>query len=125
MAITFTLSNSGGMSGGATIAGSRTETGNTQLSYDLNYPAASTDVALAATITAANVQAIILKSDKNLTIEANSASSPAFVINLKAGSPLVWSKSDAYAANPFTANVTGFFITCVEAARLQGSILVA
>lgn len=108
---------------GSPLTGSRIEVGGSSSGINASFPGGSTNEPLAMTLTVANIQAIFLVSNVDLTLETNSGTSPANTINLKAGSPLVWSKSDAYFANPFTTNVTGFFITCAAAARLRGYIL--
>jgi hypothetical protein len=58
-----------------------------------------------------------------MTIKTNSPTSPGNTINLVAGVPLIWDASAGYYPNPFTTNVTGFYVTCTAAALLQGSIL--
>lgn len=119
---TYHLSSTGGT---LAISGSQSEVGATEQTIDSTFAASTTDSLLSIAFTASNLQSIALVSDKNLTIETNSASSPTNTINLKAGTPFVWSKSAAYFANPFTANVTAFYITCTGAARLRGRILVS
>lgn len=47
---------------------------------------------------------------------------PSDTIVLAPGIPLVWGVSSGLAC-PFTADVTGAFVTCTPAARLQGKIL--
>jgi len=118
--LTFSISSD---SGGTPLSGVQSEVGATELSFDQTYGASLTDQLLAVAFTAANIQSIFLLSDKGLTIETNSGSSPVNTIVLKPGSPLAWSKSEGYWPNPFTANVTAFYITTTVAARLQGKIL--
>jgi hypothetical protein len=48
---------------------------------------------------------------------------PTNTFALKAGRELAWRKSDGYFANPYTADVTKFSITCATAARLRGRVL--
>jgi hypothetical protein len=105
------------------VSGSSSEVGATGIQIDEDYPASTTDSLLAVAFNYADLQSIVLVSTVDLTIETNSGSSPSNTINLKAGRPFVWRKSDGYFANPFTANVTAFFITCTAAARLRGRIL--
>ena len=118
--LTFSISSD---SGGTPLSGVQSEVGNTAIEQDVNYGASLTDQLLTVAFTAANVQSIFLISDKGLTIETNSGSSPVNTIVLKPGTPLAWSKSAGYYANPFTANVTAFYITTTVAARLQVKIL--
>jgi hypothetical protein len=118
--LTFAVSSD---SGGTPLSGVQSEVGDTELAFDNQYGASLTDQLQAIAFTAANVQSIMLLSDKGLTIETNSGSSPVNTIVLKPGTPLAWSKSAGYYANPFTANVTAFYITTTVAARLTGKIL--
>ncbi len=48
---------------------------------------------------------------------------PQDTITLVAGVPLVWGKSAGYGTNPFAGNVTGAYVSCTPASRLQGRIL--
>lgn len=50
---------------------------------------------------------------------------PGNTFNLIAGNPLVWGRSAGYFANPFSADVTRFNVTCATSARLQAKVLVA
>jgi hypothetical protein len=110
-------------SGSVALSGSQSEVGATEIVLDQQYGASLTDQLLACAFTAANLQSCIMVSDKGLTIETNSGSSPANTFTLKPGTPLIWSKSAAYFSNPFTSNVTAFYITTTVAARLQVKIL--
>jgi hypothetical protein len=118
--LTFSVSSD---SGGTPLSGVQSEVGATEINQDVNYGASLTDQLLTVAFTVANVQSIFLLSDKGLKIETNSGSSPTDTINLKPGSPLAWSISEGYFPNPFTANVTAFYITTTVAARLQVKIL--
>jgi hypothetical protein len=118
--LTFSVSSD---SGDTPLSGVQSEVGNTGVNQDVNFGASLTDQLLTVAFTAANVQSIFLLSDKGLTIETNSGSSPVNTIVLKPGTPLAWSKSAGYFPNPFTANVTAFYITTTVAARLQVKIL--
>lgn len=111
-----------GQSSGS-LGGQATEFGASHSVIDAFYPASTTDALLTIAITAANLQELVLTSDKDVTLEANSGSSPAFTISLKAGEPLIWKKSPGYFANPITANVTAFYVTCATATHLQGFVL--
>jgi hypothetical protein len=48
---------------------------------------------------------------------------PSNTFSLLAGIPFVWALSEGYFANPFTADVVRFNVTCAVSARLQGRIL--
>ena len=125
MSITHTTSIKTSTSSGGSVSGQYTETGATEISIDENYPAASTDTLLTLTFAYANLQNIELVASQNMTIETNNGTTPDNTIALKANNPFVWSKSGAYFANPFTANVTAFYVTCTPAATLKGRILVS
>lgn len=118
---TYTVGVSG--SDSVRASGSSAETGTTRLSVDTNLAAASTNVSVAAAWTVANTQALFLLSTTNATIKTNSSGSPANTISLIAGIPLEWRASAGYYANPFTTNVTSWFVTCTSATRLQAIIL--
>jgi hypothetical protein len=118
--LTFAVSSD---SGGTPLSGVQSEVGATELAFDNQYGASLTDQLMTIAFTAANVQSIMLLSDKGLKIETNSGTTPINTINLTPGTPLAWSKSAGYYPNPFTANVTAFYITTTVAARLTGKIL--
>ncbi len=48
---------------------------------------------------------------------------PSDTFVLKAGTPLVWSKSAGYFDCPFTVDVTALYVTTTPASRLQGKVL--
>jgi hypothetical protein len=108
---------------GTRVQGSSAETGTTQVVVNTQLPAASTNVSVACAFTVANVQGIILLANQNCTIKTNSSGSPANTINLIAGIPLIWLKSAGYFSNPFTVDVTSWFVTCTPATTLQAAIL--
>lgn len=105
------------------LSGSCPETGNSEVSVDQNFPAASTNVAITLAFTVANVQYCFLLSDVDMTLKTNSSGSPANTINLKAGRPYRWCISDGYNALLFTVNVTSGFVTCTSAGRLRIYVL--
>lgn len=125
--ITHTVSSScASDAGGAPVAGRATESGSSeQRIVALPLAAATVDQLVPMAFTAANVQSVALVASADCTIETNSGSSPAQTISLKAGRPLIWRKSDGYFPNPFTANVTGFYVTCTVGLVLSGRILVS
>lgn len=123
--ITYTVSRGATSSVGATLKGSHTEAGTSEINLDSQYAASSANVHLNRVFDVADIQSLIIVSDQNLTIETNSGGSPDDTINLVAGIPLEWSKSGNYFPCPFTVDVTGLYITCTPAARLRGKILLA
>jgi hypothetical protein len=109
---------------GLTVTGSRYEVGSSATAIDQTYTVV-TNTAIPVSWTLAGLQSILLLSDKNVTIKVNSSGSPDATISLKAGSPLVWSRSDAYYAYPFGSGstVTNLYITTTVATRFQALIL--
>ena len=105
------------------ISATGDETGSNQYSVDVSFPAASVNTPIAATFTASGVQSVFMLADNNLTLLTNSTGSPSNTFNLVAGRPLVWAVSDGYFANPFSANVTGFYVSCTPSARLRIKLL--
>jgi hypothetical protein len=69
-----------------------------------------TDQAIAISFAFANVASVFIKATADMTLETNSGSSPADTHTLKANVPLIWFPGFR-GANPFTVNVTGFFLT--------------
>lgn len=122
--VSSTTSAAGPTQPGATsISGTQTEIGNNEIAINQQIPASSSGLAVTASFTAANVQSIFMVCSQNITIQTNSTTSPGNTINLKAGIPLLWSVSAGYFANPFTVNVTSFYVTNTAACRLQVKIL--
>lgn len=106
------------------LSGTSAEVGSSEVVLSQVVPASTTNQALPIALAAANVQSLILKSSTDLTIKANSTSSPDFTLNLKAGRALVWRKSDGYFAGPIAANVTTLYLTNGAAATtFEGRIL--
>jgi hypothetical protein len=103
------------------LSGSQVEAGDLQPMADVAVPAATTDQPATLAIVAAKLQVLFLVSDKDLTLKTNSPSAPANTFSLKAGAPLVWSKSEGYFANPLSADVTAIYLTNAgtAAARFQ------
>lgn len=123
MSITDTYSISVASSDSSRASGSSSETGTTRHTVDVNYPASSTNTLLSIAWTVANTQSLFLLSSSDATIKTNSSGSPANTISLKAGIPLIWRASAGYYSNPFTTDVTAWYITCTASTRLQAIIL--
>ena len=124
MGITYTATLGVSSSAGGAIRANPVESGTSEpVVIDTVFSAGSTNVAQTAAFTVANVQACMLLSDQNMTIKTNSAGSPANTLTLVANEPYLWLKSQGIDAFKFTTNVTGFYITCTAAARLQARIL--
>jgi hypothetical protein len=108
---------------GVSLSGSGIDVGSNEVGIDVQLAASTTNQLQAASFAAANVQSIFLVSDQNVTIKTNNATTPGNTITLVAGMPLDWSKSAGYFSNPFTVDVTAFYLTCTAAARLKCRIL--
>jgi hypothetical protein len=116
----WSVSSSSGVS---PITGSQSETGSSENPINQQFAAGSTDEPFAVTFTTAGLQDIFLVSNKDMTIKVNSTSSPILTIDLVAGEPFQWNVSDPNRANPFSADVTTFYVTCTPAATLKGNLL--
>lgn len=124
MAYKHTASYSVASSSGAqTVSGSQNEVGSNEINIDTVFAAGSTNVVMPIAFNFADLQSIILVSDKNMTIKFNSSGTGVPQIDLIAGDPFIWRKSSGYFANKFTANITTSYITCTPAASLKGKIL--
>jgi hypothetical protein len=104
---------------GQRLTGSGMEVGNSRVTVNQSYPAGSTNVSTTAAFTAANVQSFLMLSSVDMTVLTNSTSAPGNTINLKAGRALTWEKSPGYYANPFTVNVTVFYISSAQAGSFR------
>jgi hypothetical protein len=125
MSTGITLAASARLTGGdgLSLSGSAAASGDTVTSIDAVIPLNTTNSPVAAAFLVADVVALYIVSDQNVTLKTNSTGSPANTIALKAGIPLVWVAAAPYQANPFTTDVTAFFITNTAAARFQALIL--
>jgi len=112
-------------SGSSPVTGSQGETGGTEIVINQQFAGAGSNVAYAVAFPMATIQSIILVSNKNMTILVNSTTAPILTINLVAGAPYVWDRSTGYFANPFTADVTTFYVSNTPAATLKGKVLKA
>lgn len=108
-------------SGSTALSGSQTESGSAELTINQSFPAGSSAVAVSGlTLTYTTFMGIFLLADKNCSI---TFTGPGLTINLIAGTPFRWSRSEGYFTNPFTANVTGATLTCTPGVVLKGKIL--
>lgn len=103
------------------IKSTETVTFEKEEKFDLSVANPTTDLAIALAFTAAKVKSVYLLSTQDVTLETNSGSSPTDTIALKAGSAIKW-KSGGSGSNPFTANVTGLFVTNASGAAAQITI---
>lgn len=79
-----------------------------------------TDQSVPYTATRANILSLMLLSDADATLETNSGSSPTETIVLKAGVAITWTLAgQGLAACPFSANITGLFVTNAAATNFK------
>lgn len=107
------------------VTGSQAEVGTQREWINKTFPASTTNSAIAIAFNASTYQSIALVASKDMTIKVNSTSSPIKTINLVAGAPFIWQRSLGYFENPFSADVTHFYVTCSAAATLKGKVLKA
>ncbi len=70
----------------------------------------STDYEITTSIDVSAVKSFYVVSDRAVTLETNSGSSPADTISLKAGIPYIWN-TDSYDTFKLGTDVTAIFIT--------------
>jgi hypothetical protein len=77
---------------------------------EITVPANSTDLSVNQNIDVSALKSLFLLSDKAMTIQTNSGTTPDNTITLAAGIPLLWWEGCGH-ANPLTTDVTRFFLT--------------
>lgn len=97
--------------------------GTSDQTVNAQVAAASTNALVKASFAASSIKLCVIIADQNCTLKTNSGSSPTNTFALIAGQPLVWLASDAYFANPFSADVTSLYVTTTIAVNLQAFIL--
>lgn len=125
MAFTHTITQSITQPGGAAgLSAANAYTGDGKSSREIPVPEDSTDLEVAVAIDFSQLVNIFMLSDVDMTVETNSATVPDDTITLSAGVPLIWN-ADAPNSNPFTADVTAFFLTtgAVGAGTFKAEIL--
>lgn len=109
---------------GRSLTQSREYTADGAKSFGITIPDATTDALMNIAIKPAQLTNIFLLSDQDIKIETNHSVAPTDTIDLKANVPMIWNE-DLYYANPFTGDVTKFFLTNLSgsAAMLYVEIL--
>jgi hypothetical protein len=97
--------------GADSLSGSNTFTADGELNLEVTVNATTNDVAVAATLTIANLKALFIVSDRDVTLETNSSSAADDTIALKAGRPLMWDSTAGYFDNPFSVDVTALYLS--------------
>ena len=93
-----------------TISTAKRVEADTKLVQALAVPDESTNLEVPVGITVANVKAVILSSDQDVTLKFNSSSVPDPEIALKAGVPYVWHE-EMYDSLLLDSDITSVFIT--------------
>lgn len=114
------------VAGGKSINSRLSLSGGALYELDETIPSGEqTDLAVALVIDVSQMVAIYLHSDKAVTLEFNSSSSPSKTITLVANQAFSWDNLSGH-TNPFgSTDVTGVFVTKAgtPAARLRGYVL--
>ena len=106
------------------FSGSVNDTGNTATVVNqLQFPANSNSVSFTLNFNSSGLQQLFFVATQNCTINTNNANSPTNTINLIAGAPLTWSRSEGYFGNPINANTNAAFLTCNAAVLLTYGVL--
>ena len=84
--------------------------GEAEKNVSVSVADSSTDFQIELALDVSELKSFILDSDQDITVETNSGSAPDDTFTVKADNPLVWN-TDSPAANPFSADVTDFYIT--------------
>lgn len=96
--------------GAGQVGGSVEKTAGARVSMDVDVVTATTDGLHVLTIDVSQVKSFFILSDKAVTIETNSGSSPGNTLTLTAGIAYEWYEGSA-AAFALTTDVTALYIT--------------
>lgn len=110
MAITHNLTLSWQSGEGASISKKVSATGGQEINISESVPDSSTDLQITCNVDVSALKSLYIVSDKDMTLETNSGSTPTDTLSLKAGVPIVW-ESNMGTTNPLTADVTALFAT--------------
>jgi hypothetical protein len=100
-----------GDDGTTAISGRILSAGTVRARVDIVIPQGIVDQLVTVTFPADILDTIQILSDKDCTIKFNDATSPILTIGLIGGWPYFWNSSSKYFPNPFTADVTGLFVS--------------
>lgn len=92
------------------LSGTSQQTSEQTHNTDVTVAANTTDFGVDIAFNYADLKSFFMLSSTDLTLETNSGSSPGNTLTLKAGVPYVW-QYGGYGSNPFSVNVTRFFLT--------------
>lgn len=124
MAKQHTYTHAVSVLGGSGLTGSKIYTADGSQSHSVAIPDSTTDDLMNIAIDFSQLVGVFLLSDQDITIETNNGTTPDDTISLKANVPLIWN-ADAYFSNPFTVDVTAFYLSnsSGSAATLQVEVL--
>lgn len=123
-AFTFNLQLVDGSNASARLSPTVTQTEEFLLA-GVVIPASSTNYLVAGSFAFAKVSAVWLYCDAACTLKTNSSGSPAQTFTLAANVPLLWLGASDPRVNPFTADVTAFYVTCSAGGNLYANIQLA
>lgn len=89
--------------------------------YSVPIAANQTNKEITIGFSSANLKAIILLADVDMTVKTNSTGSPDDTLSLKAGEPLVWDNHSGFAF-PFAATVTKVYVTNTTAGTFSAFV---
>ena len=93
------------------IISNRTFTADGNSGRDITLPDSTTDQEVEMVFTLTGLKSIYIHSDKDITLETNTTAG-VDTIAIKANQAFVWNTEiENYFANPFSADVTKFFLT--------------
>jgi hypothetical protein len=110
---------------GRTVKGNVAVSSGNNRSIDESIPDSSTDLLVLETVDVSQLRAFIMVSDQPVTVETNDGTTPQETIILNANDPLIFRKGGNqregadYPVIPFSADVTGFYITNASGAAAQ------
>jgi len=113
VAITHTFAPAYRTGSGTVSLPTETITGDQEINTEVVVPAGTTDMQVDIDFPHANIVAVVMKSDKAITVETNATNaSGGNTVTLAANKARFWrSGVDPVAAKPFTSNVTTMYLT--------------
>jgi hypothetical protein len=110
--------------GGAALSESVSLTADSEINIEISLTSSQVDKEYDIDFAFARLKGIYIECDKDITIETNATDATGGdTIAVAGGEGFMWTDQDAF-DNPFTANVTKFYITNGEASAATGKIRV-
>ena len=108
--------------GGRTVGGQKTYSGDSRISHNLSIPTATTDQVVECAFTMAQVKALIISSDQDITVETNASDhAGGNILAIKANVPYM-ETTDTYQTSELTEDVTALYITNTSGATANINI---